>query len=60
MDILTQWVGWLRYDTSQVVEVLNDLYQNELRLFQNLSQPSDRLLKTIRRGWRSYRVETPF
>ena len=51
-----KWVGWLRYDTSEVVEALNDLYKNDLRLFQNLFQPSVRLIKTIRRGSRSYRV----
>lgn len=51
-----KWVGWLRYDTPEVVAALNDLYQNELRLFQNLFQPSIRLIKTIRRGSRSRRV----
>lgn len=51
-----KWVGWLRYDTPEVVAALNDLYQNELRLFQNLFQPSIRLIKTIRRGSRSKRV----
>ncbi len=51
-----KWVGWLRYDSSQAVEALNDLYRNELRLFQNLFEPSVKLIKTVRRGSKSRRV----
>ena len=51
-----KWVGWLRYDTAEVVEALNDLYRNELRLFENLFMPSVRLIKTVRRGSKTTRV----
>jgi hypothetical protein len=36
-------VGWDRYDTPAAVAALNDLYQNELRLYVNLFLPSVKL-----------------
>jgi hypothetical protein len=43
-------VGYQRYDSSEAVATLNDLYVNELRSFQNLFQPSVKLLKKVRIG----------
>jgi hypothetical protein len=57
-------LGWDRYDTKEVLESINDLYQNELRLWNNLFQPSVKCLKKIRRGSRMIRQydspKTPF
>jgi len=45
-----QIFGYDRYDTKKVLDAMNDLYKNELRLFQNFFQPSVKLLKIIRIG----------
>jgi hypothetical protein len=45
-----KWVGWVRYDTSCAVEALNNLYDNELWILDNLFMPSQRLIKTEYRG----------
>ena len=47
-------VGWDRYDTPEAQQALNVLYA-ELRLFQNLFQPSMKLLRKERRGSRLLR-----
>jgi len=56
-------VGWDRYDTPEAQRALNALY-TELRLFQNLFQPSMKLLRKERRGSRLLRrydgPQTPF
>lgn len=49
-------LGWDRYDSPQALQVMNDLYANELRLYMNLFQPSVKLLKTERRGSRLKRL----
>jgi hypothetical protein len=49
-------IGWDRYDTPQALRAMNDLYSDDLRLFMNLFQPSVKLLKTIRKGFRRTRV----
>jgi hypothetical protein len=36
-------VGHVRYDTDTEIELLNDLYRNELRLYKNFFQPVMRL-----------------
>ena len=36
-------VGHVRYDTDLEIEILNDLYRNELRLYKNFFQPVMRL-----------------
>ena len=41
-------LGWDRFDTVEAVAALNDLYKNELRLFENLFLPSMKLLKKER------------
>lgn len=43
-------VGYLRYDTKKELEILNDLYRNELRLFKNFFQPVIMLLEKERIG----------
>jgi hypothetical protein len=57
-------LGYVRYDGLQALEAINDLYRNELRLFQNLFQPSVKLLKKVRVGSRLKRLydkpQTPF
>jgi hypothetical protein len=37
--------GYLRYDTLKELEIINDLYENELRLFKNFFQPVMKLVK---------------
>lgn len=50
-----QIFGWDRYDTQEAQSAMNDLYANELRLFQNLFQPSTKLKRRIRIGSRTVR-----
>lgn len=49
-------LGWDRFDSPQAVQLLNDLYRNELRLMMNLFQPSVKLLRKERVGSRTRRV----
>jgi hypothetical protein len=57
-------MGYVRYDSHQALEAMNDLYRNELKLFQNLFQPSVKLVKKIRIGSKLKRLydkpKTPF
>jgi hypothetical protein len=57
-------LGYVRYDSRQALEAMNDLYRNELRLFQNLFQPSVKLVKKVHIGSRLKRLydkpKTPF
>jgi len=59
-----QIFGWDRYQTEEALEAINDLYANELRLFQNLFQPSFKLKEKKRVGSRLVRKydkpKTPF
>lgn len=61
---IRQIFGWDRYDTQPAQVAMNDLYENELRLFQNLFQPSLKLKKKIRVGSKLIRkydsAKTPF
>lgn len=56
-------VGWDRYDSVDAVHALNALYA-DLRLFQNLFQPSMKLVRKVRVGSRLIRryapPQTPF
>ena len=45
-----QIMGYVRYDTQEAVDAINDLYKTELRVFQNYFQPSVKLIKKIRIG----------
>jgi len=57
-------VGYLRYDTVEEQNLLNDLYGNELRLFKNFFQPVIKLVLKERIGGRIHRrydkPRTPF
>ena len=57
-------LGYLRYDTQEAVDAMNDLYRNELRLFMNLFLPSMKLKGKQRVGsklrGRYDRTQTPF
>ena len=57
-------LGYARYDSPAVLEAINDLYRNELRLFQNLFLPSVKLDRKERVGSRLRRryqaARTPF
>lgn len=59
-----QIFGWDRYDSQQAQAAMNDLYANELGLFQNFFQPSMKLFKKIRVGSKVVRkydlAQTPF
>src|SRR5258708_822048 len=48
--------GYSRFESEAACDAMNDLYRNELRLFQNVFQPSVKLLKKVRRGARVTRV----
>jgi hypothetical protein len=48
--------GWRRYDTSEIVALMNDVYENELRWFMNLFTPSMKLKQKTRIGSRIKRV----
>jgi hypothetical protein len=57
-------VGYLRYDTFEELNMLNDLYRNELRLYKNFFQPVIKLILKERAGGRIHRTydkpRTPF
>jgi hypothetical protein len=56
-------LGWERYDTPDAREAINALYA-DLRIFQNLFQPSMKLVTKVRQGSRLLRrydtPQTPF
>lgn len=41
---IRRWLGYGRYDTQQQLNAMNDLYRNELRLFNNFFRP---VMKTV-------------
>ena len=43
-------LGYLRYDSPQALDAINDLYQHELRVLQNLFLPSMKLIEKVRVG----------
>lgn len=59
-----KFVGYLRYDTNSEINILNNLYQNELRFFKNFFQPVMKLKSKIRIGGRICRryerARTPY
>ena len=36
---IRKWLGYGRYDTKKQLDLINDLYENELRLFNNFFRP---------------------
>jgi hypothetical protein len=57
--LVRKLMGYVRYDSEEALKAMNDLYQNELTLFQNLFQPSVKLVKKIRVGSRVKRIYDP-
>jgi hypothetical protein len=61
---IRQVIGYLRYDTREEMDILNDLYRNELRLYKNFFQPIIKLARKERVGGklkRKYdRAKTPY
>jgi hypothetical protein len=57
-------LGYLRFDTEEEQEVINDLYRNELRLFKNFFQPLMKLSQKTRIKGKRYRkydkAKTPY
>ena len=45
-----QWLGYYRFDNSEIVPMLNDLYKNEWRLYHNFFIPSVKLIEKKRVG----------
>lgn len=41
---IRKWIGYGRYDTLEQVGAMNDLYRNELRLFNNFFRPVMKIL----------------
>ena len=52
---MKKYVGYLRYDTKGELEVLNDLYRDELRLYKNFFQPVIKLISKERIGGKVHR-----
>lgn len=53
-------LGYLRYDTPEELQLIRDLYRNELRLFKNFLLPVMKLVRKERVGGRIKRVyDTP-
>jgi len=56
--------GYVRYDSQEALDAMNDLYRNELCWFQNFFQASVKLVKKIREGSKLKRIydkpKTPF
>ncbi|NMB40248.1 MAG: hypothetical protein GYA00_02660 [Parcubacteria group bacterium] len=40
--LFRQVIGYLRYDTEEKMDLINDIYRNELRLFKNFFSTSDK------------------
>lgn len=59
-----KFVGYLRYDTPEELEILNGLYRNELRLYKNFFQPVMKLVSKERVGGKIHRkydrAKTPY
>jgi len=56
--------GYVRYDTEEEMNIINDLYRGDLRLYKNFFQPVMKLVSKVRIKGRIYRkydeAKTPF
>lgn len=52
-----QVMGYLRYDTSEEQEIMNDLYRNELRTFKNFFQPVMKLASKTRIKGKIHKIQ---
>ena len=50
-----KFVGYLRYDTQEELDILSGLYRNELRLYKNFFQPVMKLVLKERVGGKIHR-----
>ena len=50
-----KYVGYLRYNTFEEQEILNDLFRNELRFYKNFFQPVIKLVSKERIGGKIHR-----
>lgn len=63
---IRQLVGYQRLDTSEQLEILNDLYANEWRLYLNYFQPTMKVRETTKdqhtgkKTKRYYQAQTPY
>jgi len=61
---IRQWIGYQRFDNPKLVELLNELYTSEWRLFLNLFLPSTKLQSKQRRRSKIIKVhdnpKTPY
>lgn len=48
-------IWYLRYDTDAEADMINSLYQNEMRLFKNFFQPVMKLVSKERIWWKIYK-----
>lgn len=48
-------LGYIRFDTQEEQEIINDLFRNELRLFKNFFQPVMKLKKKTKLKGRNHR-----
>ena len=59
-----KFIGYLRYETDEELEIINDLYQNEFRLYKNFFQPVIKLISKERIGGKIHRkydkARTPY
>lgn len=57
-------IGYVRYDTEEEVDILNDLYENELSDYKNFFQPVIKLVEKIRVNGKIHRkydiAKTPY
>lgn len=57
-------IGYHRYDTKRQVDLINDLYRNEWRLYENFFQPTIKLQEKKRVGGRMHKkygiAKTPY
>lgn len=57
-------IGYLRYDTKEEMDIINDLFRNELRLYKNFFQPVMKLKEKVREKGKMHRkyekAKTPY
>lgn len=61
---IRQWLGYQRFDKIEIVNLLNDLYKNEWRIFHNFYLPSAKLIEKKRVGSKIIKIhdepQTPY
>lgn len=54
-----QWLGYRRFEDPKIVELLNNLYKNEWRLYHNFFLPSVKLIEKRRVGSKIFKIHSP-